>query len=228
MVILLDKKILIADDEEDILNLLSDYFHLNDYQVLKAKSGAEAIKLVEDQPDIILLDINLPDMSGYEVCSKIRQFINSPILFLTARTEDIDRIKGFNSGADDYIVKPFSLDVLGARISAHLRRESRNQTKTEKKFFGNMTIDYSSKLVYIGQDIINFPKKEFEIIELLSINPSQVFDKESIYEKIWGLDSMGDANVVAEHIRRIRSKILKYSDVNYIETVWGVGYKWVR
>ncbi len=220
-------KILLVDDEADIINLLRDYFEINGYEVLAASNGPEALKQVEKQPDLILLDINMPDIDGLKVCKQIRNFVSCPILFLTAKVEDSDKINGFHAGGDDYIVKPFSIDELGARVSAHLRRENRHQTKSKTKFTGDLVIDYTSRTVYYQDEQLQFAKKEFDIIELISMNRGQVFDKERIYERVWGWDSDGDSSVVAEHIRRIRAKLSAANGKTYIETVWGVGYKWV-
>jgi len=219
--------ILIVDDEIDILGLLHDYFEINGYDVWTARNGVEAIKQAEKNPDIILLDINIPDVDGLEVCTRIRDFVNCPILFLTAKVEDADKINGFRAGGDDYITKPFSIDELGARVSAHLRREERRQMKTRTKFMEDLIVDYSERIVYYKNNPIFFAKKEFDIIELLSVNSGQIFDKERIYERLWDWDSEGDNAVVAEHIRRIRAKLSAASGKTYIETVWGVGYKWV-
>lgn len=220
--------ILIVDDEADITDMLKDYFEYNDYTVLTAGGGKEALKMAEKQPDLILLDINMPDMDGLSVCSSIRSFVTCPILFLTARIEDSDKIQGFGMGGDDYIVKPFSLDELGARVSAHLRREKRQRETPRIRLDKHLAIDYSERCVYFEGSPLSFAKKEFDIIELLSLHAGQVFDKERIYERIWGYDSMGDSSVVAEHIRRIRSKLNAADAGAYIETVWGVGYKWVK
>jgi two-component system, OmpR family, lantibiotic biosynthesis response regulator NisR/SpaR len=220
-------KLLIADDETDIINLLRDFFEINGYEVLTAASGSEALKQAEKNPDLILLDINMPDVNGLEVCTRIRNFVRCPILFLTAKVEDSDKINGFRVGGDDYIVKPFSIDELGARVAAHLRREERHQAAAKTKFTGDLSIDYTSRTVACANQPIALAKKEFDIIELLSMNSGQVFDRERIYERIWGYDSEGDSSVVAEHIRRIRSKFSAVSGKSYIETVWGVGYKWV-
>ena len=169
----------------------------------------------------------MPDGDGLEVCKRIRNFVNCPILFLTAKVEDSDKINGFRVGGDDYIVKPFSIDELGARVAAHLRREERHQAADKARFTGNLSIDYVSRTVTCSDQPIALAKKEFDIIELLSMNSGQVFDRERIYERIWGWDSDGESTVVAEHIRRIRSKLSAVSEKTYIETVWGVGYKWV-
>lgn len=220
-------KILLVDDEADIVNLLRDYFEINGYEVLTALNGTDALKQIEKYPDLILLDINMPDMDGLQVCKQIRNFVSCPILFLTAKVEDSDKINGFCVGGDDYIVKPFSIDELGARVSAHLRREDRHQVKSRTKFVGDLVIDYTSRTVYYQDKQLQFAKKEFDIIELISMNSGQVFDKERIYERVWGWDSDGDSSVVAEHIRRIRAKLCAAAGRTYIDTVWGVGYKWV-
>ncbi len=221
-------KILIADDEKDIVSMLCSFFESKGFLAVPATSGTETLKQVEQQPDIILLDINMPDLDGLEVCKRIRDHISCPILFLTARIEDADKVKGFAVGGDDYIVKPFSLVELEARVRAHLRREARHIFETQIRFSGDLTIDYSERCLFFSDKRIGLAKKEFDIVELLSQNPGQVFDKERIYERIWGYDSEGDSSVVAEHIRRIRAKIADYTDRTYIETVWGCGYKWIK
>lgn len=221
-------KILIADDEEDIVLMLSRFFENKGYFVLSAMDGIEALKQVEQQPDIILLDINMPSLDGMEVCKRIRDYVSCPILFLTARIEDSDKVKGFAIGGDDYIVKPFSLAELEARVSAHLRREARHNFEAQVQFSGDLTIDYLERCLFFAGKRLDLAKKEFDIVELLSQNRGQIFDKERIYERIWGYDSMGDSSVVAEHIRRIRTKISFYTDKAYIETVWGCGYKWIK
>ena len=221
-------KILIVDDEKDVVSLLRDYFQLKGYETITAYNGEEAIQKISMQPDLILLDINMPGMEGTEVCLKIREYVNCPILFLTAKIEDSDKIKGFSVGGDDYIVKPFSIEELGARVAAHIRRDHRQSTPVNVRFFGKLAIDYSAKTVTAGENILTFAKKEFEIIELLSVNAGQVFDKERVYEKLWGYDAEGDSSVVAEHIRRIRAKLRSVEEEYHMETVWGMGYKWVK
>lgn len=224
----MNTKILIADDEADIVAMLASFFESKGYIVLSAMNGSEVLKQVEKQPDIILLDINMPGSDGLEVCERIRDHVSCPILFLTARIEDTDKVKGFAVGGDDYIVKPFSLMELDARIRAHLRREARHNFEAQIKFSGELTIDYSERCLFFAGKRIGLAKKEFEIVELLSQNPGQVFDKERIYERIWGYDSEGNSSVVIEHIRRIRTKIAAYTERAYIETVWGCGYKWIK
>lgn len=225
-------RILIADDEPDIVAMLTDYFEMNGYEIITAFNGSEAIAQSGKDPDIILLDVNMPDADGLTVCRTVRQYVSCPIIFLTARIEDSDKIAGFAAGGDDYVIKPFSIDELGARVAAHIRRDRRSASgdggaNSSVRFFGSLAVDYSAKTVSVGGQPIEFPKKEFEIIELLSVNAGQVFDKERIYERIWGYDAEGDSSVVAEHIRRIRSK-LSAANESRIETVWGMGYKWVK
>ncbi|MGG1550995.1 response regulator transcription factor [Paenibacillus ferrarius] len=219
-------KILIVDDELDLRKLLADFFELQGYVVMTAKNGHEALRQVEKHPDLILLDINMPEMDGLELCAKIRSFISCPILFLTARVEDADKISGFRAGGDDYIQKPFSIHELGARVEAHLRREIRSQHKTSIKFSEELAIDFSARALYFRGERIPLAKKEFDIVELLSTHPGMVFDKERIFEKIWGMDDEGDSAVIVEHVRRIRYKWKEHGCEDRIETVWGVGYRW--
>ena len=220
--------IMVVDDETEILDMLKRYFSLEGYHVITATGGKEALQKLAKQPDLILLDINMPDIDGLSLCKSIRNFVSCPILFLTANAEDSDKIKGFGAGGDDYIVKPFSIDELGARVSAHLRRESRIQTKSSVLFDEKLAIDYLERAVYWNGNEIPLLKKEFDIIEVLSQNPGQVFDRERLYEAAWGLDGSGNNTVVAEHIRKIRAKFTAAGAKQYIKTVWGVGYKWEK
>lgn len=221
------QRLLIVDDEAGILQLLKDYFEIQGYEILTAAKGKEALEKAMEFPDLILLDINLPDMDGLEVCRRIRDQVSCPILFLTAKIEEQDRINGFLMGGDDYILKPFSIEELGARVMAHLRRERRGTDLEEQKQERGLKIYYSQRAVYWDQIPIRLTKTEFDILELLSMNPGQVFSKEQIYEKVRGIDGEGDSNIVTEHIRRIRNKIHGCTDREYIGTVWGVGYKWI-
>lgn len=222
----LKNKILLVDDERGIVTMMKNYFEMSGYQVYSAYNGKEAIEKVACQPDIILLDINMPEMDGISVCQRIREHITCPILFLTARIESRDKIIGFQAGADDYIVKPFDIDELGARVEAHLRREQRKQGQSIVRFFNELGIDYLKQEVTVNGDLIQLSKKEFEIVELLSMNAGQVFDRERMYEAIWGIEGNGSSDTIMEHIRKIRSKLSEYTQHNYIDTVWGVGYKW--
>ena len=225
----MSKTILIVDDEKDLRTLLKRYFELNGYFVDTAENGLKAIEKAGLQPDLILLDINMPDMDGLEVCRRIRDFVSCPILFLTARIEDGDKLKGFATGGDDYIAKPFSIDELGARVEAHLRREERRQNKQVRtKFDDNLIIDYSSKEIYFQGQLLPLLPREFEIVELLSTYPGQLFSKERIFETIWNLDSNADVSVIMEHVSNIRAKFAKAGVKPYIQTVWGSGYKWTK
>ena len=223
----MNEKILIVDDEKGVVDMLKSYFKMQSFQVYTAYNGTDALRQISNNPDILLLDINMPDMDGLTVCEKIRKFVSCPILFLTARIETVDKIKGFQTGADDYIVKPFDIDELGARVSAHLRRENRKQEQTAFRLFSDMRIDYSKREVMIKEKGIPLTRKEFDIVELLSVNAGQVFDRERIYELVWGLDGEGSSDTVMEHIRKIRGKFATVSSHSYIDTVWGIGYKWV-
>lgn len=219
------QKLLIVDDEQGIVDMMASYFSCG-YDVLTAYSGAEALKKIAGRPDLILLDINMPGMDGLTLCQRIREFVACPILFLTARVESADKISGFQAGADDYIVKPFELDELGARVAAHLRREQRHKSNTTVRFFGDLAIDYSARTVAVAGESVALSKREFDIVELLSLNAGQVFDRERIYETIWGIDGDGNSDTVMEHIRKIRVKLAAHTLHSYIETVWGCGYKW--
>ena len=216
--------IMIIDDEQMILDMLRDQFEMEQYQVITAKSGEEALQKLTQQPDIILLDINMPGMDGLALCRAIRDHVACPILFLTARIEEADRVAGLRAGGDDYILKPFSLAELTARVEAHLRRENRIQQKISVRGFGDIVVDYTARTVSRNGQVIELSKVEFDIVELLSLHPGQVFSREAIYEKVRGYDGTADNAVVKEHIRRIRNKL----GAQYIETVWGCGYKWVK
>lgn len=219
------QKLLIVDDEQGIVDMMRSYFE-RQYDVLTAYDGREALVKAALKPDLILLDINMPGMDGLTVCQNIREYITCPILFLTARVESFDKIIGFQAGADDYIVKPFDLDELAARVAAHLRRERRRQENGNVRFFGELAIDYSGRSVSVGGQDVSLSKKEFDIVELLSLNAGQVFDRERIYERVWGIDGDGNSDTVMEHIRKIRAKLAGCTMHSYIETVWGCGYKW--
>lgn len=221
------KKMLAADDEPGIIHLLKDYFEMQDYQVIEAENGMEVLEKISQNPDIILLDVNMPGLDGFEVCERIRAHVSCPILFLTAKIEEADRIKGLMLGGDDYILKPFSIEELGARVEAHLRREERIKRKKPVKICGALAIRYEERCVYIGEDLLGLTKTGYGILELLSLNPGQVFSKEQLYEKVRGYEGDADAGIITEHIRRIRAKISRYTDKAYIETVWGVGYRWI-
>lgn len=221
-------KILIVDDDTELLKMLKNYFEIRRYVVITAENGADGLKQAQQGPDIILLDVNMPQIDGIEFCRMIRDKVMCPILFLTAKVEEQDRVNGLLSGGDDYILKPFSLKELEARIGAHLKREERRKVKTKYRFFSELSIDYFAKTVQIGETYLELTKLEYEIIEFLSMNPGIVFDKERIYEKVCGYDAEGDSRVITELVRRIRKKIGEWTETEYIETVWGMGYRWIK
>ena len=220
-------KIMVVDDDKKVLKFLKDFLELENYTVVTAESGDAALKKMSVAPDLILLDINMPRMNGLEFCKRIRNHVSCPIIFLTARIEDEDKIIGLKSGGDDYIIKPFNLDELLARIEAHLRRENRNIGKKKLLFSDELCIDYSGKKVIYHDVELDFTRAEFDLIEVLSSYPGQVFDKELLYEKAWGYEKEGDSHLVTEMISRIRKKLKKITNKVYIETVWGYGYKWI-
>lgn len=224
----MDYKILIADDDAELVKMLRTFFELKNYTVVSASDGAEALKMARLRPDLILLDVNMPRIDGIEVCRSIRDKVSCPILFLTAKTDEQDRVNGLMSGGDDYILKPFSLKELDARIAAHLKREERRRNSSACRFQGDLSIDYSAKTVQVGGQELALTKLEFGIVEFLSMNPGFVYDRERIYEKVCGYDGEGDSRVITELIRRIRKKLQSYTGTEYIETVWGMGYRWIK
>lgn len=239
-------RLLVVDDEQAIAVMLAEYFELQGYAVTTAHNGPEALLAVsaDTPPDLILLDVNMPGMDGFTVCRRIREHLSCPIVFLTARIEDVDQIDGFAAGADDYVLKPFSLEVLEKRVAAHVTRQQRQavgaDTASDRsgnavRFFGPVTIDYAQRMVTASsangiapEFEIDFTRTEFDIIALLSKRVGQVFDRDAIYQQVWGWNALGDPSIVREHIRRIRRKLTDAGiAVDCIETVWGVGYKWV-
>lgn len=221
-------KILMIDDDAELLKMLKRYFEIKKYEIITAENGLDGLNKIKLQPDIILLDVNMPNIDGIELCRRIRDKVACPVLFLTARVDEQDVVNGLSSGGDDYILKPFSLKELDARIAAHLKRETRRREKTECCFWGELSIDYKAKTVQIHTDDLELTKLEYKIIEFLSMNPGMVFDKDRIYEKVCGYDAEGDSRVITELIRRIRKKFRQYTENEYIETIWGMGYRWIK
>lgn len=221
-------KILIIDDERMLTNLLSDHLKDNGYLPYVANSAQEALDKINIAPDLILLDIRMPGMSGLELCKIIRNHVICPIVFLTALATDQDTINGLLAGGDDYITKPFSLPALTARIAAHLRRDTRRKNAAELLLSHELLVNLSERTVNYQENQISFSKTEFDIIEFLVTNAGQVFDRECLYEAVWGLDADGDSGVIREHIRKIRQKLKESTGKEYIETIWGVGYRWNR
>ena len=225
------EKILIIEDQQSIAELIKDYLEINNFQVDIKINGQEGLEdaLGKDY-DLILLDLMLPDLDGFEICKKIRKEKNIPILIISARGEDIDKIRGLGLGADDYISKPFSPNELVARVKAHLSRFNRLTGKTEKTkneiHIKNLTINQIARRVYLDNKEIIFTNKEFEILNFLASHPNMVFSKERLYERIWGDDSYGDITTIAVHIKKIRDKIEKdLQKPRFIDTLWGSGYR---
>lgn len=227
-------KILIIDDEKELVMLLADELKSKGHQVLSAYNGEMGIELARKQPDLIILDIMMPKTDGFEVCHAIRDDVLCPIIFLSAMQSEADKIKGLNLGGDDYIVKPFGLKELLAKIEANLRREKRSQyineeNKRKKLYFQKLSIDIKEHSVKIDNNDVLLTKLEYNIVELLALHAGQTFSREQIYERIWGYDSDGDSATVVEHVKKIRAKFAEIEpDTEYISTVWGIGYKWNR
>ena len=217
--------LLIVDDEREIASMLKDYFEMQGYLATVAYTGAQALEKARRKPDVILLDVGLPDVDGFSVCRRLRETVSCPIMFLTARIEDADAIDGFAAGADDYVTKPFSLEVLGARVKAQLARESRMRKPAAMRIDDVLTIDFSAMSVSVSGDQVPLARKEYEICALLAKHPGQVFDRDMIYAAVW--DQPGDSSVVTEHVRRLRRALSEAgAQRDYVRTVWGVGYTW--
>ena len=225
------KRILIIEDDETIAAIERDYLVLNEFEVELVGTGREGIARGRSgNYDLILLDLMLPEMDGFAVCRILRETLDIPILMVTARQEDIDKIKGLGMGADDYITKPFSPSVLVARIKANLAQYDRlknvgisNRTQIQ---MGNIVLQTDTRRVFVEGTEVKLKNKEYELLLFLMSNVDIVFSKETLYERIWGYDAMGDNATVAVHINRLREKIEKNpSQPRYIQTVWGVGYR---
>lgn len=218
-------KILICDDQEVIHETITTYLEAEGFQVAQAYDGEEALKIFENQKiDFIILDLMMPKKSGIEVCKEIRAKSNVPIIMLTAKGEEIDRILGLELGADDYIVKPFSIRELVARIKAIKRRITTTEIKSDKKIIGKLEIDISSYDVKYDGVSLHFTPKEVETLNLLSSHPGVVYDREQILSTVWGYEYFGDTRTIDTTIKRIRSKLP--DDDNFsIKSIYGVGYK---
>ena len=223
------RRVLVVDDEKLIVKGIRFSLEQDGMEVDCAYDGEEALKLArENAYDMILLDVMLPKHDGFEVCQQIREFSDVPIVMLTARSDDMDKILGLEYGADDYITKPFNILEVKARIIAIMRRVSKsNQSKVNDKIIvkGDMTIDCESRRVVIGKKEVNLTAKEFDLLELLAMNPNKVYSRENLLNIVWGYEYPGDARTVDVHIRRLREKIeTNPSDPKYVYTKWGVGY----
>lgn len=226
------KRILIIEDDQVIVEVEKDYLEASGYEVEIAISGEVGLKkALEEEYDLIILDLMLPNTDGFEICRHVRQAKNIPILMVSAKREEIDKIRGLGLGADDYVTKPFSVGELVARVKAHLARYDRLMTdnftrqKDEIRIRG-IRIDKLSRKVFVNETEIPFTSKEFDLLLFLSIHPNQVFSKDELFEKIWGLDSIGDNATVTVFIGKLREKIeTNPSKPQYIETIWGIGYR---
>ena len=225
------KKILIIEDDPQIAKIERDYLAVNDFDSDIAATGDEGIALaLTNKYDLILLDLMLPGINGFDVCRKLRETLDIPIIMVTAKQEDIDTIKGLNMGADDYITKPFSPNVLVARVKSGLARYQRlKQTGGEKALeftVGNIRILNNSRRVFVNDSEVDIKNKEYELLMFLVTNKDMVFSRETLYERIWGLEALGDNATVAVHINRLREKIEdEPSSPKYIQTVRGAGYR---
>lgn len=225
-----NEKVLVIEDDRDIGNLLKDYLTNEKFTVMLCNDGGNAVDTFRDfKPDIIILDIMLPKVDGIEICRTIRSCSVIPIIMLSAKMGDIDKILSLGVGADDYITKPFSPAEVIARVKAQLRRYKTfsNTPKNNSgiKKFNNLIVDSKGYKVTYNNIEIHFTSREFEIIDFLSEYPGQVFSKEQVYDNVWGLSEIGDLNTVAVYIKRIREKFSEYN-IDYIKTIWSVGYKW--
>jgi len=225
------KHILIIEDEDSIAELQRDYLEIHGYKVDIESSGDRGLEKALQFPyDLLLLDLMLPGIDGFEICKRVREAKDIPVLIVSARKEDIDKIRGLGLGADDYISKPFSPNELVARVRAHLVRYERllgrDVPRQEDIHIRGLHIDKVARRVFINQQEVNLTAKEFDLLTYMATNPNRVFSKTDLFERIWGMDSMGDFATVTVHVGKIREKIeTDTSNPQYIETIWGAGYR---
>ncbi|WP_291633881.1 response regulator transcription factor [Clostridium sp.] len=224
----METKILVADDNEEIIKFLKPYLNKGGFEVITAHDGNEAlVKNIEYNPQLILLDIMMPYKNGLEVCSEIRKTSNVPIIMITARSDDADKIMALDTGADDYIVKPFSPGEVVARVKAVLRRivTSEAQKLTAIKY-NSLEIDIGNYSVKINKNVVNLTKKEIEVLWMLASSPNKILSRDDLLDKIWGTEYFGDPRTVDTHIKRLRAKLKLEGQYNFdIKTVWALGYK---
>ena len=225
-------RILIVEDEEEIAELEKDYLEVSDYEVAIENNGEAGLKrALEEEFDLLILDLMLPGVDGYEICKQVRSKKNIPIIMVSAKKEDIDKIRGLGLGADDYMTKPFSPSELVARVKAHLARYERLVGTNQKPQndiveIRGIRIDKTARRVYVDGEEKVFTTKEFDLLTFLAENPNHVYTKEELFQEIWGMGPVGDIATVTVHIKKIREKIEKDSaKPQYIETIWGVGYR---
>ena len=218
---------LIADDNRQITSILEGYAKKEGYEVKIAYNGSQALELFKKyNPDIVLLDVMMPIIDGFEVCREIRKTSNVPVIMITARGEDFERIMGLDIGADDYIVKPFSPAEVMARVRAVMRRLLNDNTISRSLIYDNLKINMEDYIVTIDNNNVNLTKKEIELLWTLAANKNKVFTRDNLLNSIWGYDYYGDSRTVDSHIKRLRSKIDNFEHKNWeIKTIWGVGYK---
>lgn len=227
------KKILIVEDDELISDLEKDYLEISNYEVDVAADGEMGLKLAgEGGYDLLLLDVMLPKVSGFEICREIRKVSDVPVIMVTAKKEDVDKIRGLGLGADDYIVKPFSPSELVARVKAHISIHERLLSRSAGEGnegeirTGNLRIDTLSHRVYLDGNEVYLTNREYELLVFLARNPNIVFSREQLFDKVWGFDAVGDISTVTVHVNRLREKIEKdMANPEHIETVWGAGYR---
>lgn len=224
-------RILIIEDEEAIADLEKDYLELSDFEVVIENTGdAGLAKALAEDFDLVILDLMLPGMDGFEVCKSIREEKNLPIIMVSAKKDDIDKIRGLGLGADDYMTKPFSPSELVARVKAHMARYDRlvgsNQKMNDIIEIRGLKIDKTARRVYVDGEERIFTTKEFDLLTFLAENPNHVYSKEELFREIWDMDSIGDIATVTVHIKKIREKIeFDTAKPQYIETIWGIGYR---
>lgn len=224
-------RILIVEDEMTIAELEKDYLELSGFEVEIETNGTAGLeRSLKEDFDLFLLDLMLPDTDGFELCRQIRQVKNTPVLMVSAKKDDIDKIRGLGLGADDYITKPFSPSELVARVKAHLARYERligcGMSVNDVIEIRGLKIDKTARRVWINGEEKNFTTKEFDLLTFLAQNPNHVFTKEELFSKIWDMESIGDIATVTVHIKKIREKIeFNTAKPQYIETIWGVGYR---
>ncbi|MBF0706560.1 response regulator transcription factor (plasmid) [Alkalihalobacillus hwajinpoensis] len=222
------KKILVIDDEWNMRNLIKIYLTREKMKIDEAGDGTVGVDMASQSSyDLVILDIMMPDIDGWEVCYKIREFQNVPILMLTARTDITDRVRGLNLGADDYLTKPFAPEELVARVNALLRRHEIGQSSSTPYFIqGGLSVDSVSREVKVNEQLVEFTRKEFELFHLLVCQPNQVYTREILLNQIGSLDDFHDLRTVDTHVKNIREKLRKSGlPFNPIKTIWGVGYK---
>ncbi|MBS4201755.1 response regulator transcription factor [Bacillus sp. FJAT-49732] len=226
----MNKKILIIEDDQSIAELERDYLEIEGFHVEIASDGKSGLDAaINKQFDLILLDLMIPNINGFDICKQVRKVSNIPIIMVTAKFEDIDKVRGLGLGADDYVVKPFSPRELVARVKAHISRYERliqTDTPRDEIYVRGLQINTASRQVFLDGKEVLFTTKEFDLLSFFVMHPNQVFSKEELFEKIWGLDSMGDNATVTVHVKKIRKKIEKdTSNPEYIQTMWGSGYR---